>query len=170
MNIVLTSPTTLKFGQKEYKCATGSGGIKEHKTEGDKATPVGIFGLRYIFYRPDKLETSPCTRLTCRKLSKNDGWCDDPHDLRYNNHVRLPYQASHELLWKDDDDVYDVVVVTTHNSMPVIPNLGSAVFMHVAREGYTPTQGCIALSKPDLLEVLKSVLPSTQIIISSFKK
>ena len=168
-NLVLTSPTTLTFGKKEYRCATGAGGFKETKVEGDKATPVGVFGLRYIFFRPDKLEVAPSLRLTCRKLNKNDGWCDGPKDPRYNNHVRLPYSGSHEELWRDDD-VYDIIVVTSHNSMPVIPNLGSAVFIHVAREDYTPTEGCIALKKEDLLEILKMAVPSTQIIIPNLSK
>ncbi len=168
-NLILTSPTTLNFGNKEYRCATGAGGFKETKVEGDKATPVGVFGLRYIFYRPDKVEHKPSQRLTCRKINKNDGWCDDPKDPRYNNHIRLPYQASHEELWREDD-VYDVVVVTTHNSMPVIPNNGSAIFIHVAREDYTPTEGCIALAKDDLLEILKNIVPSSQIIIPNFDK
>ncbi|MBW8309821.1 MAG: L,D-transpeptidase family protein [Candidatus Paracaedibacteraceae bacterium] len=165
VNLVITSPTTLTFGTKEYRCATGQGGIKEAKVEGDKATPVGIFGLRYIFYRPDKIATAPSNRLSCRQLTKNDGWCDAPKDPRYNNHVRLPYSASHEKLWREEDDMYDVIVVTTHNSMPVIPNNGSAIFLHIARENYTPTEGCIALSKPDLLEILKEVVPSTQLIV-----
>jgi L,D-peptidoglycan transpeptidase YkuD (ErfK/YbiS/YcfS/YnhG family) len=168
-NLVLTSPTTLIFGKKEYRCATGAGGFKETKIEGDKATPVGVFSLRYVFYRPDKIEDKPSQRLTCRKLNKNDGWCDDPKDPRYNNHIRLPYAARHEELWREDD-VYDVIVVTSHNSMPVIPNNGSAVFIHVARDGYTPTEGCIALAKNDLLESLRNVVPSTQIIIPNFDK
>ncbi|MBX3487569.1 MAG: L,D-transpeptidase family protein [Candidatus Paracaedibacteraceae bacterium] len=168
-NLVLTSPTTLTFGKKEYRCATGAGGIKDNKTEGDKATPVGIFGLRYVFYRPDKIETQPSKSLTCRKINQNDGWCDDPKDPRYNNHIRLPYLASHEQLWREDD-IYDIIVVTTHNSMPVIPNLGSAIFIHVAREGYTPTEGCIAFAKDDLLEILKLIVPSSQIIIPKFDK
>lgn len=169
VNLVLTSPTTLKFGDKVYRCAIGAAGIKKNKIEGDKATPAGIFGLRYVFYRPDKLETAPCNGLSCRELSKNDGWCDDPKDPRYNNHVKLPYHANHEQLWREDD-VYDVIIVTTHNSKPVIPNNGSAIFIHVARKDYPPTEGCIALSKPDLLEILESIVPSTQIIISDVKE
>jgi L,D-peptidoglycan transpeptidase YkuD (ErfK/YbiS/YcfS/YnhG family) len=129
----------------------------------------GVFGLRYIFYRADKIEHKPSQRLTCRKINKNDGWCDDPKDPRYNNHIRLPYSAGHEELWREDD-CYDIIVVTTHNSMPVIPNLGSAIFIHIAREGYAPTEGCIALAKEDLLEILKNVVPSTQIIIPNFDK
>ncbi|WP_010302888.1 L,D-transpeptidase family protein [Candidatus Odyssella thessalonicensis] len=167
-NLVLTSPTTLTFGQKEYTCATGSGGIKENKVEGDKATPVGIFGLRYVFYRPDKFSKAPTTRLTCRMLDKHDGWCDDPRNPRYNNHIRLPYNASHEKLWRDDD-IYNLIVVTTHNSLPVVANHGSAIFIHVAREGYEPTRGCIALAQDDLLEILEKAMPSTQIVIPTLK-
>jgi len=42
-----------------------------------------------------------------------------------------------------------------HNDSPPVPGLGSAIFMHVAKPDYSPTQGCIALALEDLLAVLK---------------
>jgi len=61
--------------------------------------------------------------------------------------------------------VYDVVVVLGYNDDPPVPGKGSAIFMHIAREGYTGTAGCIALSLPDLLEVLKAATPETRVCV-----
>jgi len=91
-------------------------------------------------------------------LSPLDGWCDDPGDPLYNRPVRLPYRARHERLWLESA-VYDLIVVLGHNDDPVRPGAGSAVFLHVARPDYSPTQGCIALAKRDLLTMLATAGP-----------
>jgi L,D-peptidoglycan transpeptidase YkuD (ErfK/YbiS/YcfS/YnhG family) len=59
-------------------------------------------------------------------------------------------------MWRDDE-VYDLVVVLGHNDAPVVSGAGSAIFLHIAREGYTPTEGCVALSRPDLEALLAAV-------------
>ncbi len=83
-----------------------------------------------------------------------DGWCDDPRDRNYNRYVRHPYPASAERMWREDN-LYDVVVVLSHNDRPRVRGRGSAVFMHVARTGMTPTEGCVALRLPHLLRLLE---------------
>lgn len=134
------------------KCAVGRNGFLYEKKEGDGCTPVGTFPLRRVFYRPDRL-SRPVTQLPCDALTRNDGWCDDPADPRYNRFVRLPYRASAETLWRDDG-VYDLIVVLGYNDAPVMPGKGSAIFLHIARDGYAPTEGCIAVSREDLLFML----------------
>ena len=157
----------LKFGGKEYKCAIGKGGVvsAEQKREGDGATPAGIFPIRMIFYRADKIE-KPESPFETVALGSNDGWCDDVNDPKYNQFVKLPYVASHENLWRHDD-LYDVIVVLGYNDNPPVAGKGSTIFMHVARASYSPTAGCIALSLPDLLEVLKTCHPDTKINIKN---
>jgi L,D-peptidoglycan transpeptidase YkuD (ErfK/YbiS/YcfS/YnhG family) len=167
MKLILTSPTTLWFDGKEYRCATGAGGIKKDKTEGDQATPVGVFGLTVVFHRPDKLPP-PKTILPCYALTPQDGWCDDPTDRGYNTPVRLPYKARCEELWRTDE-VYDLIVTTTYNTNPVVPYKGSAIFLHLARENYSPTAGCIAVNQSDLLEILKNLTPETQLVVPEEK-
>ncbi|MEM9681989.1 MAG: L,D-transpeptidase family protein, partial [Pseudomonadota bacterium] len=76
----------------------------------------------------------------------------------------LPYDARHETLWREDH-VYDVIVVLGHNDDPVVPGLGSAVFMHVARPGYAPTEGCVALELDDLRSILATCGPGDAIAI-----
>ena len=163
MNLIVSRETLLTFGDKTYRCAVGRNGFSEHKREGDLCTPVGIFPLRTVYYRTDKLPPMQ-TRLTHAEITPDLGWCDAPGDPAYNQIVKLPYAASHETLWREDD-VYDVVVPLGYNDDPVLPGLGSAIFLHVARADYSPTEGCVALALPDLLEILYNVTPDSQIEI-----
>jgi L,D-peptidoglycan transpeptidase YkuD (ErfK/YbiS/YcfS/YnhG family) len=69
--------------------------------------------------------------------------------------VRLPYSGRHEELWRRDA-VYDVIGVLDWNDSPVLPGRGSAIFLHLARPDFAPTEGCVALALPDLLALLAS--------------
>ncbi len=133
-------------------CALGRSGRKFTKREGDGATPSGRWRLVQVLYRPDR-QRRPLTGLPVRPLRPSDGWCDAAGDRNYNRPVTHPYPASAERLWRDDD-LYDVIVVLDQNTRPRVKAGGSAIFMHVARPGYAPTEGCIALSRRDLLLVL----------------
>jgi L,D-peptidoglycan transpeptidase YkuD (ErfK/YbiS/YcfS/YnhG family) len=150
----------LEWKGKQYHCAVGRNGIAKEgeKREGDGKTPCGTFLLRSLYFRPDKVDRERLpTSLKPRALTRNDGWCDDPGDPNYNRFVPLPYAARHEDLWRDKDDLYDLIIPLGYNDDPAIPGLGSAIFMHVARSNYAPTAGCVALSKRDLMEVLAAV-------------
>jgi len=142
----------LRWGTRAWRCALGPAGIRSDKREGDGATPAGCFPLRRVLWRADRL-ARPITELPVSPIAPGDGWCDDPADPAYNQPVRLPHVASAERLWRDDA-VYDVVVVLGHNDDPPVPGHGSAIFLHVARPDYPPTQGCVALALPDLLSLL----------------
>jgi L,D-peptidoglycan transpeptidase YkuD (ErfK/YbiS/YcfS/YnhG family) len=104
-----------------------------------------------MFYRADRL-VRPLGALPIRPIRPEDGWCDYPFDRNYNRFVRHPYPVSAEQLWRTDY-LYDLIVVLGHNDVPRRRNAGSAIFMHVARPEYAPTEGCIALSKRDLRQV-----------------
>jgi len=138
----------------KFKCSLGRGGViaANEKNEGDGASPIGVWKLRRVFFREDKV-SPPATDLPIVPILEHDGWCDDPADPLYNRPVTLPYSASHEKMWRDDD-VYDIVVELGHNDDPPIPGLGSAIFLHLARSNYEPTEGCVALSETDLRAVL----------------
>jgi len=153
------------FGVREWRCAIGPAGVVTDKREGDGATPLGCFPLRRLLYRPDRL-TRPETSLPATPLSPEDAWCDDPAEPAYNSQVRLPFPASHERLWRDDG-IYDAIVILGHNDDPPVPGAGSAVFLHVARDDYAPTQGCIALALPDLLIVLRDAGPGSRVCVGT---
>ena len=144
----------LLLGEREAPCALGRSGViaATDKREGDGATPLGAWRLRRVLYRADWVG-APVTALPSAPIAADDGWCDAPRDRAYNRQVKLPYPASCERLWRDDR-LYDLVCVLGHNDDPPVPGLGSAIFLHIARADYAPTEGCIALSRPDLQGLL----------------
>ena len=77
---------------------------------------------------------NPSRRLPLRAIRKDDGWCDAPDDPNYNRLVKLPYPASAETMWREDH-LYDLVAVLGYNDDPVVPGKGSAIFLHLARDG-----------------------------------
>lgn len=155
MDIRVTPDHRLHWQGRSVRCALGRGSITPDKTEGDGATPVGRFALRRVLYRADRV-VAPRTGLAdVTALDPADGWCDDPADANYNRQVHHPYPASAEKLWRADG-LYDVIVVLGHNDDPPVPGAGSAIFLHVARPDYGPTEGCVALALPDLLKVLEN--------------
>jgi L,D-peptidoglycan transpeptidase YkuD (ErfK/YbiS/YcfS/YnhG family) len=153
----------LFLGETQMRCALGKGGVTESKHEGDGCTPLGIFPLRKVMYRPDRLE-APRTALETNEIEDDMGWCDDPEDEHYNTLVRLPRPGRTERLFRDDH-IYDIIVVLGYNDDPVFKGGGSAVFLHLARENYTPTEGCVAVSLPDMLLILGSVASGASIRI-----
>lgn len=149
----------------EVACALGRGGVTGAKREGDGATPLGTWPLRYGLYRPDRHQ-APVSTLAFRAIGAQDGWCDAPGDARYNQPVALPYPASAETLWRDDG-LYDFLVVLGYNDDPPVAGRGSAIFFHLARPGYDPTEGCVAVSADDMLKVLELCGPGTVMRIES---
>jgi L,D-peptidoglycan transpeptidase YkuD (ErfK/YbiS/YcfS/YnhG family) len=152
----------LDWGAGARACAIGRGGIRAKGGEGDGVTPVGVFPIRRVLYRADRVSVR--TKLPAAAIAENDGWCDAPDDPNYNMQVKLPYAASHERLWREDH-LYDVVIVLGYNDDPVMAGKGSAIFLHVARPDYGPTEGCVALALPDLLQVLEKLSPGDAIRI-----
>lgn len=150
------------FGDLCWKVAVGRAGIGLKQGEGDGISPLGCWAIRRVFYRPDKFDAPPPTQLSLQPIAPDDGWCDAPEDPAYNRLIKRPYQASHELMWREDD-LYDLVVVLGQNDDPVIPGAGSAIFLHLARPDYSPTAGCAALSRHDLLSFLALATPQTRL-------
>lgn len=148
------------------QCALGRGGVvaAAQKREGDGTSPQGIWRMKRVLYRPDRL-ARPDTGLPVVPLREHDGWCDAEDHPLYNRPVTLPFGASHEELWRDDH-VYDLIVELDHNSDPIVPALGSAVFFHLAHEDYRPTEGCVAISRLHMLQALAASDPETSIQIS----
>lgn len=155
----------LLVGPQVIPCALGSGGIVTDKREGDGGSPRGRFRLRGGAYRPDHLRVRPRTALPLRATKADDGWCDDHRDRRYNRPLRLPpSQLGAEAMWRPDG-LYDVVIDLDYNRAPIRKGRGSAIFLHIARDGYRPTEGCVALARADLLRLLGRLGPRTHLRI-----
>lgn len=152
----LTADGLLVLDGLRMRAAIGRGGVRAHKTEGDGATPAGTLPLRRVLFRADRV-ARPRAVVPAMPIAPHDGWCDDPGHKDYNRPIRLPHEARHEALWRGDA-LYDLIGVLGWNDGPVVPGLGSAIFLHVARADFTPTEGCIALAQPDLLRMLASGL------------
>ena len=146
----------LRLPSLTLRCAVGRAGLRADKQEGDEATPLGLLPLRRVLYRADRL-TRPRAAVPIEPLAPADGWCDDPSSREYNCRVRLPFANRHEALWRDDA-IYDVIGVLGWNDAPIVRGRGSAIFLHVARPDYAPTEGCVALALPDLLACLAAGL------------
>lgn len=145
------------------RAALGRGGAAALKREGDGATPLGRFFIRQVLYRPDRMPR-PRTRFPIHAIRPNDGWCEDPADPNYNRLVGLSPRSSADRLTRDDT-LYDLVIVLGYNDCPRVRGRGSAIFLHLARTGYLPTAGCIALSRRDLLALLSELRQGSAIVV-----
>jgi L,D-peptidoglycan transpeptidase YkuD (ErfK/YbiS/YcfS/YnhG family) len=153
----------LLAGPLALPVALGRGGIRANKREGDGGTPRGTFRLRRVWWRADRA-SRPRTLLPVRRIRDDDGWCEDPRDRHYNQPVRLGPDHPGDRL-KRADRLYDLIVELDHNTRPRIAGRGSAVFVHVARPGFAPTAGCVALTASALRRLIARAGPRTRLII-----
>jgi L,D-peptidoglycan transpeptidase YkuD (ErfK/YbiS/YcfS/YnhG family) len=144
--------------------ALGRSGIKANKWEGDGATPRGVFHPEKLWWRADR-SPRPKTLLPTRPIRATDAWCEDPSSRHYNRAIRLDTDQSGDRL-RRDDHLYNFIVEIDHNTRPRIARRGSAVFLHLAREGYGPTAGCVAMTHGSMLRILQRIAPTTRIEIS----
>jgi L,D-peptidoglycan transpeptidase YkuD (ErfK/YbiS/YcfS/YnhG family) len=163
-DLIVTSAGLASWNGRQLRCAIGRGGFSDMKREGDGATPIGAWPMRQLLWRADRLP-QPVTGLPVRAIASEDGWCDDPESSLYNQPVRRPFAARHERLWRRDR-VYDLIVPLGYNDDPIERGRGSAIFLHVARRAYSPTEGCVALSRADLLEVLAGADARSRVVIA----
>jgi L,D-peptidoglycan transpeptidase YkuD (ErfK/YbiS/YcfS/YnhG family) len=149
-------------GPNRWPVALGRSGIRADKREGDGGTPRGCFKLLRLWWRADRTPR-PRTLLPVRRIGKNDGWCENPADRRYNHPIAVT-GASGDRLWRADR-LYDFIVEIDHNTRPRVAGRGSAVFIHVARPEFGSTAGCVALTSNRLKRLLEHVGPRTRILI-----
>ena len=153
----------LTAGGQALPVALGRGGIKANKREGDGATPKGTFRPRQLWWRADR-HPRPRTFLPVRAIRPDDAWCEDPASRHYNQPMRLDLDQGGDRL-KRDDRLYDFIVEIDHNTDPRIAGRGSAVFLHLARENFGPTAGCVSMTKAAMLRLLARLGPETKIVI-----
>jgi len=152
-------------GGKTLPVALGRTGIRAFKREGDGGTPMGAFHPIRLWWRADRLPR-PRTLLPVRRIGPNDAWCEDPSDRRYNRAFTRSANEPGDRLCREDG-LYDLIIEIDHNTRPRVAGYGSAVFIHVARDAFGPTAGCVALRRDDLLRMLSRIGPKTRIEIHS---
>jgi L,D-peptidoglycan transpeptidase YkuD (ErfK/YbiS/YcfS/YnhG family) len=162
MNIKLVNKF-LCFDKYKLRCVVGKRGITHNKKEGDQKTPDGDFRFKSIFYRKDRINNLK-TSMMKKIIKKNMGWCDDSSSKYYNKLIRFPFKKSAEKMWLKDR-IYDILIIIDYNLKPVIKNKGSAIFLHIAKKNYSPTKGCIAINKKDILFLISKINNKTKIMI-----
>ena len=155
--VVRVSPTDrlkalVRVGPVTLRAALGRGGVTAFKREGDGGTPRAAMTVLTGFRRGGML-TPDNVGMSLHRAGCRDGWCDAPGHAAYNSHVRLPFPAGHETLIRDDV-LYDFGFVLDWNIRSRRRGMGSAIVLHVAKPGFPPTQGCIALSRRDMLRIM----------------
>ena len=145
------------------KCAIGKRGTKKNKREGDKFTPIGTYRFISVYYRKDRINKIK-TNLEKIVIKKNMGWCDDPRSKDYNKEIKFPFIYRAEKLYRSDN-IYDIIIEIDYNKHPTIKNRGSAIFIHIAKRNYSPTKGCIAMSKKDIKFFLGKISKNDKIKI-----
>ena len=153
----------LKYKDFACKCSLGKSGIKLKKIEGDDATPKGTFSLGRIYYRKDRIKNIQ-SKLSKKKIIKGMGWCHNINSKKYNQETKfIDYFETENLFRKDYK--YDIFIVINYNANPIIKGKGSAIFLHLTKD-YKPTKGCVAITKKNLIYLIKKINKKTKIKIN----
>lgn len=152
----------MQVGSLRFPCALGRGGITANKREGDGGTPLGSMRLLGGYLRRGRFQARSTLPLSA--IDARLGWCEVPDDRNYNRAVRLPYRASHETMLRRDN-LYDSCIVLDWNIRPRRRGRGSAIFFHLARPGFTPTEGCVAVSHRVMARLLPMLSTRTTLIV-----
>jgi len=153
MIIHVPNKNTLIIDDFKFKCCIGKKGLNLNKKEGDFSTPKGLFNLKKLYFRKDRIGIPKC-KINKKVIKKDMAWCDDSKHKKYNEEIKTPNTNLKENLYRKDH-MYDYIISISHNEKK-IPGKGSAVFIHLT-DNYKPTLGCIALKKKDFQILLKLI-------------
>ncbi len=154
-------PFPVMFGKNGLAWGRGIHGNAEgglHKEEHDGRAPAGLFNIGTIYtYDPALPEGS---KYPFHQVTDADAWVDDPSLPNYNQHVTIP-DPQHPPEWFDKmkmrhgDFAYRWLVEIRHNSAPVEPGAGSAIFFHIRRGISRPTSGCTSMAEANLIKLIR---------------
>ena len=162
--IIINKSGFLKYKKFKFRCALGKNGVGIKKIEGDNITPKGTYKIIKVYHRKDRIKKIN-SKFKLIEIKKNMGWCDDPKSSFYNRQIKLPTKYGHEKLYRNDN-LYDLIVVLNYNMNPIIKKKGSAIFLHIAKNSYQKTKGCIALKKEHLIKIISKIKKNTRIKIN----
>jgi len=160
--ILVNNKGVLTYKNKFYRCAYGKNGLIKNKIEGDECTPIGIFTLGKLYIRIDRIKTIK-TNFKYQPITKTMAWSDDPENQNYNKLINTSKKYQEKMF--RNDHIYDLILVINYNINPTIPYKGSAIFLHIEKNNYNPTKGCIALKVEDFIEILSTLQPYEKIKI-----
>ena len=161
MIIHVPNKNTLIIDDFKFRCCVGKKGLNFNKKEGDLSTPKGLFNIKKLYFRKDRIGIPKC-KINKKVIKKNMAWCDDSNHKKYNEEIKTLNRNLKENLYRKDHK-YDYIISINHNEKK-IPYKGSAVFIHLT-DNYKPTSGCVALKKKDFEILLKLIDKKTKIKI-----
>lgn len=136
----------------------GRNGLSRHEREADVTTPVGSFSLTQAFGR----DPNPGTRLRYFQTTPRDWWISQFGPL-YNTHQKCLAHCAFrtgspnaQLYYVTPQ--YDLAVAIDFNRFPVVQGAGSGIFLHVSAN--RPTNGCVSVAKPDLVRLMRWLVPA----------
>jgi L,D-peptidoglycan transpeptidase YkuD (ErfK/YbiS/YcfS/YnhG family) len=139
----------------------GGRGVSANRREGDRTTPVGVFGIGRVMYG---VAPNPGVRYRYHRIVCGDWWVEDPRSPYYNQfrHVRCgstpPFAVVSEDLSRSPT-AYRHFAFIRFNTAPVVPGRGSGIFLHASTG--RPTLGCISLRVPQLVQTLRWLRPAS---------
>lgn len=156
----VSGPIPVLFGRNGLAWGRGVFGTDQpglSKVEKDKRAPAGIFQLGRIYgYDPALPEGSD---FPYRQVGKGDAWIDDPTLPDYNRHVVVdtdnPPPWFEKQKMRHGDFAYRWLVEIRHNSGPITPGAGSAIFFHIRRGPTKPSAGCTTMAEADLVKLIR---------------
>ena len=153
MIIHVKNKNTLIIDDFKLKCCIGENGLNNNKKEGDFSTPRGVFKLKKLYFRKERVGIPKC-KIDKKVIKRNMAWCDDPNNKKYNEEIKTNNKKLKENLYRDDYK-YDYLISINYNKQKT-PNKGSAIFIHLTKN-YKPTAGCVALRRKDFEILLKLI-------------
>lgn len=124
----------------------GRNGMSNHRTVGDKTTPIGLFQLNTPFGQSPALEGFPSNYI---QVDESYVWEDS------SNRLVKGSTASGEQVgtfWYKGH--YDYVLDAGFNRN-AIPNQGSALFLHCTVPEKSDTSGCVGIPKEQMAAVMR---------------
>ena len=161
MIIHVPNKNTLIIDNFKLRCCVGKKGLNFNKKERDYSTPKGLFSLRKLYFRKDRVGIPNC-KINKKIIKKDMAWCDDQNHKKYNEEIKTENKNLKERLYRKDHK-YDYIITISHNEKKT-PGKGSAVFIHLT-DDYKSTAGCVALKKKDFEILLKLIDKKTKIKI-----
>lgn len=154
----------LGWGRGLHTPAPGDGPVKR---EGDGRAPAGIFRLGRAFGYA-AAERVSWIRISYRQSLAGDRCVDDPASPLYNRivdtaEIRRSWKSDEEMLRKDDQ--YRLGIFIGHNTDPVSAGSGSCIFLHIWKKEGAGTAGCTAVSKEDIVELLRWLDPTASPVL-----
>jgi L,D-peptidoglycan transpeptidase YkuD (ErfK/YbiS/YcfS/YnhG family) len=143
-----------------WTARVGRNGLADRRREGDGTTPAGVYTIGSVMYGN---AANPGVRYRYRRLVCGDWWSEDPSSPTYNTfqHVRCgtrpPFRTTTPGLWQEKR-AYRHFAVIEYNMRPIVPGLGSGIFLH-AQTG-SSTNGCVSLPADRLVTALRWLDPA----------